>query len=78
LKTAERFIVADFFLLNDAYDKSGPDIYPDLTAQLTDALDCPQKGCPRFNRMILITDEINNFYGAYEASHLTRLQGERY
>jgi phosphatidylserine/phosphatidylglycerophosphate/cardiolipin synthase-like enzyme len=73
IETAERFIVADFFLLNDAYDKSGPDTYPDLTAQFTDALIARKKDVPDLT-VILITDEINNFYGAYEASHLTRLR----
>lgn len=71
VEEAETFIVADFFLFNDAYDKS--DTFPDLTRQLTEALIAKKRELPEM-KIILITDEINNFYGAYEASHLTRLR----
>lgn len=71
IESAETFIVADFFLFNDAYDKSTP--YPDLTRQLTEALIARKREVPEL-KVILISDEINNFYGAYEAAHLTRLK----
>ncbi|MEN1760621.1 phospholipase D family protein [Anoxynatronum sibiricum] len=69
---ATDFIVADFFLFNDVYDRS-VNSYPDLTRQLTDALIARKKAVPEL-QVVLITDEINNFYGSYEAHHLTRLQ----
>lgn len=71
VEEAETFLVGDFFLFNDAYDKSTA--FPDLTKQLTDALIAKKKEIPEI-RIILITDEINNFYGAYEASHITQLR----
>ncbi|SMP54742.1 phospholipase D family protein [Anoxynatronum buryatiense] len=69
---ATDFVVADFFLFNDVYDRSD-DSYPDLTRQLTDALIARKKEVPEL-QVVLITDEINNFYGSYEAHHLTHLQ----
>ncbi len=71
IESAENFIVADFFLFNDGYDRSAE--YPDLTKQFSDALIARKQSVPDLT-VILITDEINNFYGAYEAAHLTRLK----
>lgn len=71
IEEAESFIVGDFFLFNDAYHK--PADFPNLTQQLTEALIAKKRQYPEI-RIILITDEINNFYGAYEAPHFTRLQ----
>ena len=68
---AEEFIVADFFLFNDAYNGDEP--YPELTRQLTDAL-IDRKQEVSGLQVVLITDEINNFYGSYEAASLTRLR----
>ena len=68
---ASEFVVADFFLFNDVYDRS--DTFPDLTRQLTDALLARKREVPEL-QVILITDEINHFYGSYEAHHLTRLK----
>jgi len=70
VEEAETFIVGDFFLFNDAYDKATD--YPNLTQQLTEALIAKKEEIPEI-RIILITDEINNFYGAYEASHFAQL-----
>ncbi len=68
---AESFIVMDFFLFNDDYDRT--DTFPDLTQQLTNALLDKRQAYPDMP-IILITDEINEFYGAYTASHLDELR----
>lgn len=71
ISQAESFIVMDFFLFNDDYDRSFT--FPDLTRQLTEALLDKRRKSPDMP-IILITDEINEFYGAYTASHLDTLR----
>lgn len=71
IEKASSFIVLDFFLFNDEYNRE--ENFPDLTRQLTDALLSKRKDHPDMP-IILITDEINEFYGAYTAPHLDELR----
>ena len=71
IATAESRIVADFFLFNNLYDQSMD--YPELTRQLTDALIRQKIDHPDM-KVVLITDAINTFYGAYHPEHLEELK----
>ncbi|RQD69137.1 MAG: phospholipase [Tindallia sp. MSAO_Bac2] len=71
IESAESFIVMDFFLFNDDYDRE--QTFPNLSRQLTDALLSKRQEHPDMP-IILITDEINEFYGAYTAPHLEELR----
>ena len=68
---AESFIVMDFFLFNDDYDREYT--FPNLSRQMTDALLDKRQAFPDMP-IIFITDEINEFYGAYTAPHLDELR----
>lgn len=69
---AEKFIVADLFLYNDAYPRDRFS-YPNSVEQITDALIHKKKEMPDI-KITLITDPINNFYGAYEQKYLTKMK----
>ncbi|MTI55761.1 phospholipase D family protein [Geosporobacter ferrireducens] len=71
IEAAETFIVADLFLFNDDYDRK--DQFPDLSGQLTQALITQKKKNPGL-QVVFITDEINNFYGAYESKQIQALK----
>lgn len=59
---AEEFIVADIFLYNDYYNTEKYD-FPKSTQRMTDALIAQKRKHPGLSAY-LITDEINNSYGA--------------
>ena len=67
---AERFIVLDMFLFNSEH--AGDRDYLPLTERLTDHLVARRRSVPGVT-ITFMTDEINNFYGAYTATHLARL-----
>ncbi len=71
IDNAESFIVMDFFLFNDDYNREYT--FPNLSRQMTDALLGKRQAFPDMP-IIFITDEINEFYGAYTAPHLDELR----
>lgn len=72
ISEAEDYIVADLFLFNDEYDKTKT-VYPESVKAVTEALTAKKKEKPDMP-IILITDPINNFYGAYEQKYITVLK----
>lgn len=71
IEKAEEFIIIDMFLFNDDYSRENR--FPNLSGDLTSAL-IQQKGKHPDLKVFFITDEINNFYGAYESSNLKELK----
>lgn len=72
IRDAQEFILMDIFLYNDEYTK-GEVNYPPQVSDMTDLLIVKKKDNPEMP-IILITDPLNNFYGAYEQSNLARLR----
>ena len=72
IREAREFIVADMFLFNDEYDRSKGQ-YPKISERLADALLEKKAQNPKMP-IVLITDPINNFYGAYLDDNLARLR----
>lgn len=64
IQEAQEYIIADFFLFNDGYDKE-KDKYPNSVEQITNALIEKKKSIPEIE-IVFITDPINSFYGAYK------------
>jgi len=73
INEAEKFIVLDMFLLNDNYDRKHE--FPRLTSALTQALVQKKKKNPAV-AIVLITDEINTFYGAYLSKYFEELKAK--
>lgn len=72
IQRAKEFILLDIFLYNDEYTK-GEMEYPSQVREMTDLLIQKKKENPQMP-IILITDPLNNFYGAYEQENLKRLK----
>ncbi len=72
INEAEEFIIADLFLFNDEYNKESG-LYPKSVEKVTDALISKKAENPDMP-VVLITDPINNFYGAYEQKYITKLK----
>lgn len=70
ISQAEELILLDFFLFN-SYNNDGS--FPNYCEELTKAL-LNKKKDNRDIRIILITDEINTFYGYYKTQHLEDLK----
>jgi hypothetical protein len=68
---AEEFVVMDMFLFNDLH--SGDREYRPITEELTRHLIARKTERPGLVATF-ITDEINNFYGAYTAPHLAAME----
>lgn len=68
---AEEFIIMDMFLYNNEYDKKYS--YPTLAEDLTNALIKAKKEKAEME-IIMISDEVNIFYGAYKSELFERLQ----
>jgi phosphatidylserine/phosphatidylglycerophosphate/cardiolipin synthase-like enzyme len=68
---AERFIVIDMFLFNDEH--GGDRAYAPLSRLLVDQLLARKATVPNL-AVTFITDEINNFYGAYRSELLSQLE----
>jgi hypothetical protein len=72
IDAAEEFIVLDMFLFNGEH--GGERDYQPLSAELTEHLLSRKVSNPALTATF-ITDEINNFYGAYTGAEIERLQG---
>lgn len=72
IENAEKFIVADMFLYNDEYDKT-KDKYPEIAKEFTYKLIEKKRSNPKID-IVVITDEINNFYGSYEYKYFKELK----
>ncbi len=68
---AEKMIVIDMFLFNTDYGNK--ETFIPITTELTNKLIKKKLKNPEIS-ITFITDEINNFYGSYEAEHITRLR----
>ncbi|AOY77687.1 phospholipase D family protein [Clostridium formicaceticum] len=71
IEEAEEFIIIDMFLFNDDYSRKNE--FPKLSEKLTDTLIQQKEKHPNL-KIMFITDEINNFYGAYESNYLKKLK----
>lgn len=70
IDAANDFVVLDLFLFNNDHPRSVP--FDGLAQELTSHLVAALKD--RHLKVVLITDEINTFYGAYENPYLQQLQ----
>jgi hypothetical protein len=68
---AEEFVVIDMFFFDGEHD--GEREYRPLSGELTEHLVARKASVPDL-KAIFITDEINNFYGAYTSSEIGRLR----
>ena len=68
---ADRFVVIDMFLFNEEH--TGDREYRPITRELTERLLARRQAVPTLD-VTFITDEINNFYGAYTSTSLRRLE----
>ncbi|MBP3953592.1 phospholipase D family protein [Bacillus suaedae] len=68
---AEEFIVIDMFLFNHEYDRDLE--YPELSMRLSEKLIERKIETPTIE-IVFITDEVNQFYGAYSIKQLKQLQ----
>ncbi|MFZ5776283.1 MAG: phospholipase D family protein [Thermodesulfobacteriota bacterium] len=68
---ARHFVILDFFLFNNLHGQEQP--FLPLTEELTRRIIAKRQRAPQVE-MVLITDEINRQYGAYEFEHLQRLR----
>ncbi|KDR95142.1 PLD-like domain-containing protein [Peptoclostridium litorale DSM 5388] len=73
IDSADSFIVMDMFLFNDEYDRK--DSYPDVSNALVQKLIEKKKSSPQME-IVIITDEINTFYGSYKSDMMERLKSE--
>ncbi len=71
ISNAEDYIILDMFLFNDDYNRKYK--FPNVSEKLTNAL-INKKELNSDINILFITDEINNFYGVYESSHLKKLK----
>ncbi len=70
IDSAKAFIVIDMFLFNG--EGGGDRDYRPISKELTDRLASRMRVDPDL-KAVFITDEINNFYGAYTSSEIRRL-----
>ena len=68
---ADRFLVIDMFLFNEEH--TGDRDYRPLTSEITERILARRQAVPALD-VTFITDEINNFYGAYASTALRRLE----
>ena len=68
---ADRFVVIDMFLFNDEYE--GERVFRPITREITDRILARRKAVAALD-VTFITDEINNWYGAYTSEELRRLE----
>ena len=71
IDAAEEFVVIDMFFFDGEHD--GERDYRPLSAELTDRLLARKAANPGL-KATFITDEINNFYGAYTGAEIARLR----
>lgn len=70
IDSAKQFVVLDLFLFNNDHPRSVP--FDALAQSLTDRLLSALQD--RHLKVVLVTDEINTFYGAYENPYLEQLK----
>lgn len=68
---AEQFVLLDMFLYNDLHDRQQD--YPRLSGMLTDRLLEKRAAAPGVD-IVLISDEINSYYGSAEPDQFRRLR----
>ena len=71
IEEAKDFIVLDLFLYNDEYDRKKM-TFANQVEEMTDALIEKKKENPDMD-IVFITDELNNFYGAYTQKNIKKL-----
>lgn len=71
IKDAKEFVIIDMFLFNDDYNRKYK--FEDISKIMTNSLIEQKKKYPNL-KILFITDEINNFYGAYESKFLKQLK----
>lgn len=71
IEGAKDFIVLDLFLYNDEYDRKKMS-FDNQVEEMTDALIEKKKENPHMD-IVFITDELNNFYGAYTQRNIKKL-----
>ena len=72
INEAEEYVIADLFLFNDEYNRE-KGVYPKSVEKVCKALIEKKTANPDMP-VYLITDPINNFYGAYEQEYITMLK----
>ena len=70
---ADRFVVIDMFLFNQEY--TGDRDYRPITSEITERILARRQAVPTLD-VTFITDEINNFYGAYTSPALRKLEDD--
>lgn len=75
IRNAKRLVIMDMFLFNDDYSEKGKgkESMRNLTDQLTSLLVEKKYSNPQM-QIVLITDEINNFYGSYVSDEIALLR----
>ncbi|PSM51314.1 hypothetical protein CBLAS_1033 [Campylobacter blaseri] len=73
IKESNKFILIDYFLFNDDYDRNLNNVFPEISKNLTDAL-LEKKRLNLNLPIILITDPINFAYGSYVPKHIEELK----
>jgi phosphatidylserine/phosphatidylglycerophosphate/cardiolipin synthase-like enzyme len=68
---ADRFVVIDMFLFNEEH--TGDRDYRPITSEITERILARRQAVPTLD-VTFITDEINDFYGAYRSTALRRLE----
>ncbi|MDO5562681.1 MAG: phospholipase D-like domain-containing protein, partial [Synergistaceae bacterium] len=67
INSAQKFILLDMFLFNDAYNKK-KESYPNIADRLAAALIAKKREIPDI-QIYFITDPYNGFYGSYREKH---------
>ena len=70
---ADRFVVIDMFLFNQEH--TGDRDYRPITSEITERILARRQAVPTLD-VTFITDEINNFYGAYTSPALRKLEDD--
>jgi len=73
IEEAEQFVLLDLFLFNSMHGSARD--YPPLAASLTARLIEKKRVAPQVD-VVLITDEINRNYGAFEPDHFAKLRAK--
>lgn len=71
IEEAEQFVVIDMFYFNSGHDEGRE--FPQLTMQLTEALIEKKETEPDIE-IVVLTDPVNTFYGAYMPEHFQQLE----
>lgn len=72
IDSAEKFLILDFFLFSDDYDKEKYD-FMELSNELAEKIIEKKNSNPQV-KIVLITDPINTFYGSYTPDNFKRME----